>query len=263
MTASFKKTREVSTTLVQTAQRDVPDVGVTVDTATDAPVDTIAVDIMVQTKIGDNLRIVVPSSHADLSSHLNHGYELADVSLGDSLCLDSNMLHVDFSYCSQVLENREMSLAVEKRFKNKRTAYGVPGYKELVAWCLASDSFNVREEVLDCVSNNDIELVWQFIDTMSVSSSPVCRELVMRGKGSRNSSAFTRTLGRPASPRVRRAHIPRGLRPPVLEDCSDEPTEEHRTIDDIMAEDFVSLIRGSDDPLCSVESLRLKFLKGN
>lgn len=102
--------------------------------------------------------------------HLRHDYDLIDLSLGDVPSAAHNMLLVDFSYCVHVLESNEITLAVNKSFQNKSTTYSIPSYKDIVVRCLSSDRYGVlRQEVLDCVTNYDMDLVWQFIDTISVS----------------------------------------------------------------------------------------------
>lgn len=58
------------------------------------------------------------------------------------------------------MESNEIRLAVEKRFKGKKTLHIDPGFRELVAWCLSTDSYKLCERNIEKVSDSDIELAW-------------------------------------------------------------------------------------------------------
>ena len=119
----------------------------------------------------------------DIGSYLKEGSEVIDASLGDSTVSGHNSIKIDRRYYDIVSADRELGLALEKRFKNKYTSHRTPNYRELVWLCLSTDGYKVSSSNLDNLLDEDVSMAWQFIDTISVSSTKRCREMVSLGKG--------------------------------------------------------------------------------
>ena len=83
-------------------------------------------------------------------------------------------------------------------------------------------------------------MAWQFIDTISVSSTKSCREMVSLGKRGRNGAGYSRSR----TTAVRQRPEPRADEekasfsgPPILPTASGHYGTEHDTIEEAMAED--------------------------
>jgi len=200
----------------------------------------------------------------DIGDYLKEDYEVVDASLGDSTLSRRNDIKIDRHYQSVVQENREVSLALDKRFKGKRTFYDVPGYRDLVYLCLCSDGYKVSSSSLRNVSDDDVALAWQFIDTTSVSSTARCREIVNAGKSNRNGAGFLRSTkrhsGNSVQPRRARGEAVPGGPPAVLAGTRHYNTE-HNRIYDVMLEDCMRWITRSKDPVKSAALLRSNILR--
>lgn len=99
-------------------------------------------------------------------------------------------IELDTGTHALVAEGGEIAMAVEKRFKGKRTAYGEPSYRDIIAWCIASSSYEVSSKYLESVSDKDVEAAWEFLDTASVSSTPKTREALRKFKKTRSAAGF-------------------------------------------------------------------------
>lgn len=195
----------------------------------------------------------------DICDFLAEDTELIESSLGDATVTHPTVIKVDTAYCKLIQLDREISLAAEKRFKGKHTLYGSPGYKDLVSWCLSTNGYAVSSGRLNSVSDDDVSLVWQFIDTMSVSSTERCRELINRGKGSRSGVGFSRCVsGKTKQPRnSKRERVGAKLRrPPTIVPFGDQNASEHDTVEHHITEDCMHWILSSPDPMGSYTALR-------
>lgn len=195
----------------------------------------------------------------DICDFLAEGTELIESSLGDATVTHSTIVKVDTAYYKLVQSDREIGLAIEKRFKGKHTLYGSPGYKDLVSWCLSTNGYSVSSSRLNNVSDDDVGLAWQFIDTMSVSSTERCRELIGRGKGSRSGVGFTRCVSsKSRQPRSgKRERVGARLRyPPTVVPFDDQNPSEHDTAEHHIIEDCMRWIFSSSDPMGSYAALR-------
>lgn len=200
----------------------------------------------------------------DVGEYLKDGYEVVDASMGDSVRSGHKDIKVDRHYYFSLKENREVNLALDKRFKGKRTLYSTPDFKDLVYLCLCSDGYKASSSSLHSVSDDDIALAWQFIDTVSVSSTVKCREVVNAGKGSRSGAGFSRSVKRrgicSVRPKRPRGETVLGGPPAVLIGAKHYSTE-HYSIDEVMLEDCMRWIERSEDPVRSAVLLRSNILR--
>jgi hypothetical protein len=192
----------------------------------------------------------------DIVELLKEGYQAVEVDKTSHKAVSSKDIKIDTSRCIEILGNKEIQLAIDKRFKGKKTLYLSPGFKNLVVWCLATDSYKVCEKSLDKVSNVDIESVWQFIDTISVSSTEECRNLVSKCKGVRSSVGFSRSNVR-ATPQRRPAILRlETFSQPSLMDYDVQDSEGFGTLEEVQAHDCVTWALKSSDPLDTVIKMR-------
>jgi hypothetical protein len=173
-----------------------------------------------------------------------------------------SVIKINKASFAEVLKNREICLAIEKRFKGKRTLYGDPGFSELVAWCLATDSYKVRQKNLERVSDTDVELAWEFIDTMSVSSTKACRESIEKLKGRRSALGFRGNYVKRLGGRRRHNLCSRNAVPSTLLPHTELDREGYKALEDVIAEDCMHWVLGSADPVASALGLRSGLLEG-
>lgn len=163
---------------------------------------------------------------------------------------------------AEISENKEIKLAVHKRFKGKKTVHGDPTFLELVLWCLSADSYKVCERNLDSVSNVDVEAAWQFIDTASVSSTKACRDVVTPYKEGRSAVGFRREHMAPLGKGRGWRPQDRNTVPSTLVGYSKLDCDGYETLGDLMTEDCMHWVLRSEDPLGSVLRLRSRLLEG-
>jgi hypothetical protein len=194
---------------------------------------------------------------------IREGVQIVTMGNSQHVAVDSASIRVDKTCISEVEGNSEISLALDKRFKGKRTLYVEPGFKDLVTWCLCTDSYKFSEKNVEKVSDKDIEMAWQFVDTMSVSSTRQCRELILKYKGARSSVGFRREHMRPPSLRpVTRGSV-RASGPSRLERYTDMDSKGYSTLNDMIAEDCMHWVRTSSDPVSTALLLRSRITQGN
>ena len=163
--------------------------------------------------------------------------------------------------CSEVMDSNEIRLAVEKRFKGKRTLYEDPCFRELVAWCLGTDSYKLCEKNIERVSDVDIELAWQFIDTTSVSSTKSCREIMGRYKSARSAVGFRREHIRTSSRASPYKPLTRNAVPSTLARHTKKDSDGYDTLEEMMVEDCMQWVLRSPDPTSSALQLRSRLLQ--
>ena len=136
--------------------------------------------------------------------------------------------------------DRELRLALEKRCTDKHTHCRAPHYKELVWLCLSTDGYKVSSSNSVSVSNEGLSMAWQFIDTISVSSTKMCREVLSLDKRGRNGAGDLR----PRATVVRQRPEPRTDKekasfsgPLILPTASGHYATEDNTIEEAVAED--------------------------
>jgi hypothetical protein len=201
----------------------------------------------------------------DIGDYIKEGSELVDGSLGDSLASGLSCIKIDRQYYTTVSTDRELNLALDKRFKGKTTLYVNPSYATLVWLCLATEGYKVSSSNLNNVSDDDVSQAWEFVDTVSVSSTKRCREMISLGKNNRNSAGFlrSRTTAVRLKAKARVNRVSESLRgPPVVLQAGSEYDTEHDTIEDAMLEDCMKWVSGSDDPVRSTVLLRTNILSG-
>lgn len=201
----------------------------------------------------------------DIGDYLKEDVDVVEVSLGDATNVGVSTIKIDRSYYKLISEDREIGLALAKRFKGKTTLYGIPDFKDLVSMCLSTDGYKVCSNCLVNVSDEDVASAWQFIDTISVSSTERCRNLVSKGKGGRTGMGFLRSPMRNVrSPRASRyPHRSRlGVNlggPPVVAPPGENVALEHNTMEEAIAEDCAHWVISSPDPIESFRQLRLNL----
>jgi len=201
----------------------------------------------------------------DISRYLKEGIEATDVSLGDATVVPKSTVKVDVAYQQLISVSNEIHMAVEKRFKGKSTLYGTPNFKDIVCMCLSTDGYKICSSNLKDLSDDDVTLAWQFIDTMSVSSTEGCRELIKRGKSSRSSVGFSRSnlkVQRPVARAIRgRFGVPIASRPVLVSKDIDRATE-HYTVEEAVADDCMRWILSSNDAVRCTRELCEVIPKG-
>jgi len=194
----------------------------------------------------------------DISDYVKEAVDTADVSLGDSTMYPRHVVKIYKTYIEELMSDRELTLAVSKRFKGKNTVHGSPGYSQLVVWCLSTDMYKLCSDNFVSVENSDVSLAWQFIDTISVSSTKKCRDLVNKNKHSRSSVGFSRSIReitRPPPSNLDRSVLPRVHDKPVLENTSQYNSSSHVTMEEMIAEDCTYWCTKSHDPLSATMDL--------
>jgi len=200
----------------------------------------------------------LPQEHyLDIEAYLKEGVHLV-------LC-SSNRRHVTFPGAvsfdeqaySELSRNKELALAIEKKFKGKRTSYGTPTYRDLVLWCLSTSQYNVCSANLRDVSDAEVRKAWGMIATTSTSSTRTCSELMERHRNGRSETGFSRermpNVPTPKGPlRSLGNVVPSDSTSYSIRDC-----EGHATLEDVIAEDYVELSLNSGDPLSIVRSFSM------
>ena len=203
------------------------------------------------------MKPLLQEHHLDIEPYLKEGIHLA-------LC-NSNRRHASFPGAvsfdeqaySELSDNKELALAIEKKFKGKRTSYGTPTYRDLVLWCLSTSRYSICSANLRDVSDAEVRKAWGMITTTSTSSTKTCSELMERHRNGRSEVGFSRE-------RMPDAPVPKGsLRslgnvvPSSSMSYSTRDCEGHVTLEDVIAEDYVELSLNSGDPLSAVRSFRM------
>jgi hypothetical protein len=172
-------------------------------------------------------------------------------------------IRVDRDCIQEISGNNEIRLAIAKRFDGKRTLHGDPGFRDLVAWCLGTDSYKVCERNLERVHDKDIDLVWQFIDTISVSSTAQCRAIVAKYTNGRSSVGFRREHMRPLVVAPRKKVEDRRVAPSAIARYSEADSGGYESLRDLVLEDCMHWVLKSRDPLTSALQLRSRILEGS
>jgi hypothetical protein len=200
----------------------------------------------------------------DVSSTLRGGMHVTEVSSGDAHAAGPTTVLFDPAYAAELSGNREIQMAISKRFRGKVTVYGSPAFADLLVWCLSSDGYKVGEGFFERVSDSDVELVWHFIDTMRVSSTDHCRELVGRRLHNRDSTGFKRArsgIARAPRPAPGSTRVPTS--PPVAVELLGGVSPEHLTVEDVMVEDVLRCVLTSQDPAGACQKLFDRSADGN
>lgn len=200
----------------------------------------------------------------DVGGYLRENFEVTDVSLGDSVVSGCNSIKIDRQYYSTISADAELGLALDKRFKSKHTLYRAPDYKELVWLCLSTDGYKVSSSSLNSVSDEDVSMAWQFIDTVSVSSTKRCREMTSLGKGGRNGAGFLRSRAALARQKPKPRANQTGMSfsgPPTVLTAPKQYSSEHDTIEEAMVEDCMRWVLESSNPTLSAMLLRSNILR--
>jgi hypothetical protein len=199
----------------------------------------------------------------DIGEYLKEGSEVVDGSLGDATVARANCIKIDRLYYETVSTDRELNLALEKRFKGKNTLYITPNYATLVWLCLSTDGYKVSSANLNNVSDNDVSEAWQFIDTTSISSTKRCREMISLGKNNRSDTGFTRYSNTATRQKIKARVNRNRAAPTCIPTLLSAPREcgtEHDTIEDAMLEDCMRWVLDAGDPVKSATALRSNVL---
>ena len=178
---------------------------------------------------------------------------------------EHNDVKIDKQYHQLLQDNRELNLAVDKRFRGKRTLYCTPDYRSLVYLCLSTNAYRVSSSFFRSISDDDVTLAWQFIDTASVSSTAKCRLLINRGKRDRNGAGFARSMEKDNRTIERRARTRYGTRLSMQGAAPDDVKHyktEHSTLYEVAMEDCMRWLTHSPDPAKLAATLRSNILGG-
>jgi hypothetical protein len=185
----------------------------------------------------------------DIESYVKDSVDISEGSPGDIQASGADTVMVYRQYYADLSANEELTSAIEKRFKGKRTCHGAPTYKDIAMWCLCTHGYSVSQQNLSSTSNVDVEAVWEFIDTLSVSSTEKCRDLISRGKQSRSSIGFRKTYSdRHNLAFTRRRQLKTKERPTMVK-YNAKCCAGYDTIEEAMSEDFVQLASRTSNPL--------------
>lgn len=199
-----------------------------------------------------------------LSSLLRDDVDIMHVSRGDTRRRPESTVAVNVSYIQELNASRELNATIAKRFHGKCTRHTSPTYEQLVKWVLSSDGYKIREANLHMVSDEDVCDVWEFVDTMKVSSSDECRAMLHEMALGRGSEAFRRTMHIHKTP-PRRAEksvrVPRD-RPTMLKE-RDGVKYTHKSIDDAIVEDMALFAISSEDPVATCRASCASFMRRN
>ncbi|KAN0066706.1 hypothetical protein V8E54_015176 [Elaphomyces granulatus] len=75
----------------------------------------------------------------------------------------------------------------------KKSRHGVVSLEEIFYWCMAVDGYKVREDNVDCVHDDDVQLIWEFVDTTRTSSTLQCGDMLSTIAGNRSGDGFRRS----------------------------------------------------------------------
>lgn len=200
---------------------------------------------------------------ANIENLIRDGCSIVDVDKAAHKAVGPSDIRVNRECFDEVMKSNEIRMAIDKRFNTKGTLYLYPGFRELVAWCLGTDSYKLCEKNLEKVSNKDIDLAWQFIDTTAVSSTKHCREVMDRYRGGRSSVGFRREHMRPYVTSAPRRQRRRNMVLPTLASYTERDCEGYGSLEDVMLEDCMHWILSSPDPTSSALHLRSRLLEGN
>ena len=192
---------------------------------------------------------------------VREGCQVIEIDKASHRAVAPSDIRINTACGTEIMENTEIRLAIEKRFNGKRTLYADPGFKELVAWCLCTDSYKMCEKNVQRVSDADIELAWQFIDTASVSSTRPCREMVLRYKSGRSAVGFRREHVTQQPTPVRHRPLTRRGALSTVVPYTNVDSQGYRALEDILVEDCMKWVLESPDPTSSTLLLRSRLLQ--
>lgn len=169
---------------------------------------------------------------------------------------DPNTLVLSTSVLLAFQSNKELNQAIKKRFRGKTTKYGFPSFERIVMWILSTSGYDINSDILCDVSNDDVGLAWEFLDTLRVSSSEDCRRQLDKSLGTRSSDGFRRST----NVRVNAGHIQRAIievpsTRPTMSEVTHSREMGHATIDDVLIEDALYVSSHAADPVGSAISI--------
>ena len=93
----------------------------------------------------------------------------------------------------QVSQARSTTTQWHTRLGVKKSRHGVVSLEEIFYWCMAVDGYKVREDNVDCVHDDDVQLIWKFVDTTRTSSTLQCGDMLSTIAGNRSGDGFRRS----------------------------------------------------------------------
>lgn len=94
----------------------------------------------------------------EIDSYTKDNVKIVETDPDRYISLPSGSIMVNRTYDNKMRENNEITLALQKRFKNKRTLHGDPGFADIVVWCLSTDYYKISQENFNSISNSDVDL---------------------------------------------------------------------------------------------------------
>ena len=179
----------------------------------------------------------------------------------------SNVVSVSVDLLKLVSSSPEISNYISKRFGGKRTRHGSPGFRSIVMWCLSSKGYTVNSLNLTDVSFEDVAECWEFIETVSISSTAETRELISKCTMNRSSVGFRSEMGElSVKPREHRQHQPpsvKQFRGPIQVVSRTKVSLSHGSMAELLADDITSVSLRTADPTRSTLELSLLFSKNS
>jgi hypothetical protein len=190
----------------------------------------------------------------DLADRLRDGLVIVEAPISEFRIQQSGVVRLDTAYTNLLMSNLELSCAVQKEFRKKRTRYTVPSFGDLVYWCLSTSGYTICEKNFTDTSNSDVEEVWNFIDKVKVSSS--CRDVLAAGTVGRSSVGFKRSQAtRERIPLVSRRTTETPSTPPAEVRALSNEEDSHSSIEDAMVSDAMYWILESQDPVSTCSTM--------
>lgn len=186
------------------------------------------------------------------------------VSQGDLPKRGNSTIVISTLHMDSIENSSELNAALAKRFRGKTTVHSYPPYGQIVQWILATDGYKVREENLHSISNDDVVDAWEFIDTLKVSSSSSCRDMLSTMVSGRNGESFRRTLTTPKTPpKLKSKTVKAPRNKPEMLSLERDVSVVHDTIDDAIVEDLMHWVKKSEDPLSTCRRLHSSISSGS
>ena len=127
---------------------------------------------------------------------------------------------------------------------------------------MSTDSYKVCQKDCEGIPNSDVDLVWQLIDTLSISSTRVCRDVMGKFKGARSVVGFRREHTKPsASPCTHKPGTRITLSTLVPHIVMDK--EVYSSLQGLITQDCIHWVLTFPDPIASALLLRFRLLEGN
>lgn len=184
-----------------------------------------------------------------LEDIIKNGVNVIRVSAEDSTTVLPGELCVDYDAAVELYNNAEIKSSIKKRMRGKPAMCDGVSYLDMVAWCLSVRSYGFSSRYIKGTSDDEIESLWQYIDTLSISSTESCRKLISKYKDRRTATGFQRSVRTDFAEKGKIPLVSYTEMPPTLGAYSDSDISGYGSVGELVAYQCSEFVFSSKDPV--------------